>query len=330
VLDFGVAKATGRLQMTRDGQLKGKLGYMAPEQIRAAPVTRRTDVYAAAVVLWEILTGARLFHGDNDAMVLSRVLESEPPPPSTIAPHVPGALDRVVLRGLRRDPGERYATAREMAQALDASVGVASAADIGDWVERIAAQVLEERARRIAEIERDSARDGVTPPREMSPLAGGGAPDAPTPLGRRTPDAPTAVAGAEARRRRARRAWGWLALGAATVFVSAGAAAITAMRLAAPAAPSHAATMASRPESAASVAEVHAPQPATASGTSTSAPGERDESTEPSATAAAAGTAPAPLPTNARPKRPLPGSAACDPPFVTDEKGHVHFKPQCF
>jgi serine/threonine-protein kinase len=328
VLDFGIAKAAGRLQTTRGGQLKGKLRYMAPEQIREAPVTRRTDVYAAAVVLWEILTGVRLFHGDNDAKVLARVLESDPPAPSTIAPHVPGALDRVVLRGLRRDPSERYATAREMAQALDASVGVASAAEIGDWIERVAGQVLEERAKRIAEIERDSARDWVTPSREMFRLTAGAAPDAPTPLGQRAPEAATAVAGA--RRRRAKRGWSWLAVAAATVFVSAGASAITATRLATRTAPSHAATAAPGAESVATVAPVHAPPVATATGTSTSTRGEVDGSTEPSATATAAGSAPAPQPTTVRPKRLLPGPTDCNPPFITDEKGHVHFKAQCF
>jgi serine/threonine-protein kinase len=330
VLDFGIAKAAGRLQVTREGQLKGKLGYMAPEQIREAPVTRRTDVYAATVVLWEILTGARLFHGDNDGTVLARVLEGDPPPPSTMAPHVPGALDRVVLRGLRRDPSERYATAREMAQALYASVGVASAAEIGDWVERVAAQLLEERAKRIAEIERDSARDAVTPSREKFLLAARAAPDAPTPLGQRAPEAPTAVAGSEARRRRARRVWGWLAVGATTVFVSAGASAITASRLATRMASSQAATAASSGESVATVAEVRASPVATATVTAGSPQGDVSGSMEPSAKAMGVGPAPAVQPTIARPKRLVAGPADCNPPFVTDEKGHVHFKAQCF
>src|ERR1700722_19538002 len=75
VLDFGVAKAAGRIQTTRDGQLKGKLGYMAPEQIQGREVDRRTDVYAAGVVLWEVLTRQRLFFADNEAMVMRAVLE---------------------------------------------------------------------------------------------------------------------------------------------------------------------------------------------------------------------------------------------------------------
>ncbi|MGH7280352.1 MAG: serine/threonine-protein kinase, partial [Polyangiaceae bacterium] len=73
VLDFGVAKAAGRIQTTREGQLKGKLAYMAPEQL-SGDVSRKTDVYAAAVVLWEALTGRRLFTGENEAAILGKVI----------------------------------------------------------------------------------------------------------------------------------------------------------------------------------------------------------------------------------------------------------------
>src|ERR1035441_9381963 len=77
VLDFGVAKAVGRLQTTREGQLKGKMAYMAVEQLRGARVARRADVYAAGVVLWETLVGRRLFEGDNDIEVFGKVLDAE-------------------------------------------------------------------------------------------------------------------------------------------------------------------------------------------------------------------------------------------------------------
>ncbi len=157
LLDFGVAKASGRLQTTRDGQLKGKLAYMAPEQVRGEPLTRRTDVYAASVVLWEVLTGKRLFYAENEATVLSRVLTAEVLPPSTIIPELPRSLDRVVLQGLERDPDKRYPTARAMAADLEACIGLASAAEIADWVEHTAAEELRERALHIAEIERSAA-----------------------------------------------------------------------------------------------------------------------------------------------------------------------------
>jgi len=163
VLDFGVAKAAGRVQTTREGQLKGKLAYMAPEQITTGSVTRKTDVYAAAVVLWEMLTGRRLFRADNEAKLL--VLDSEVVPPSSLVEGLPGAFDQVVMRGLDRDPAKRYATAREMAIDVEAVVGIEPPTEVGEWVEIVAADELRERANRIEEIERSvigSSPSGVS------------------------------------------------------------------------------------------------------------------------------------------------------------------------
>jgi serine/threonine protein kinase len=160
LLDFGVATASGRAQSTRDGQLKGKLAYMAPEQVRSEQPTRRTDVFAASVVLWEVLTGKRLFYASNEASVLARVLNADILPPSSIVPELPKAFDRVVLRGLERDPAKRYGTAREMAHDLASIIGVASPTEIGEWVEKNAAEELRQRAATIAEIERSAADAG--------------------------------------------------------------------------------------------------------------------------------------------------------------------------
>jgi serine/threonine-protein kinase len=153
VLDFGVAKAAGRFHTTREGNVKGKLPYMSPEQLRGQPVDRQTDVYAAAVCLWETLTGRKLFKGDNEGTVLEQVLFGAIDPPSRWVPDVPPALDALVMRGLERDKTKRFATAREFALALERAVSPALASDIGDWVEVVAGRVLHERAERIAEIE---------------------------------------------------------------------------------------------------------------------------------------------------------------------------------
>lgn len=154
LIDFGIAKAIGRMQSTREGQLKGKLGYMAPEQVLGEPVTRRTDVYSASVILWETLTARRLFQAENEAKVLSKILSDEVPAPSTIAADLPRSFDNVVLRGLHRDPAKRYESAREMAAHLEACAGVASPSEIANWVERIAGEELRERQARIESIER--------------------------------------------------------------------------------------------------------------------------------------------------------------------------------
>ncbi len=152
VLDFGVAKAATRLQTTREGQLKGKIPYMAPEQL-SGEVTARTDVYAAALVLWEALTCQRLFKGETEAQVLHLVMTMDAPKPSSLNPEVPAALDAVVLKGLARDPANRYTTAREMAQAIEAAVPIASPMKVAEWIEGLIGPTLAARDAIRAEIE---------------------------------------------------------------------------------------------------------------------------------------------------------------------------------
>ena len=152
VLDFGIAKAKGRAHVTRDGEVKGKLAYMAPEQIRG-DASRRSDVFAATVVLWEALTGRRLFEADDVGALALKVLHEEIDSPRRFVPEVSVGLEAVVRRGLERDPEARYGSAREMALALQASVPLASAIDVGAWVQRLASEALEERAARLATIE---------------------------------------------------------------------------------------------------------------------------------------------------------------------------------
>lgn len=152
VLDFGVAKAAGRVQNTRDGQLKGKLGYMAPEQI-AGITTRVTDVHAASVVFWEMLTGRRLYQAENELQTYANILAGNATPPSANHPEIGADLDELVLRGLNSNPLARFASAREMARALQKTTRLASALDVGDWLEEIAGPDIHARARRVAAIE---------------------------------------------------------------------------------------------------------------------------------------------------------------------------------
>ncbi len=160
VLDFGIAKARGRMQTTREGQVKGKLAYMAPEQIRLGEVTPRTDVFAAGIVLWEMLTGERLFAGENEGHVMLKVLESPIPRPSEKNPHIPTELDRVVARALARDPADRYASAEAFALALEESGPLAPASAVAQWVRGAAGASLEQRERRVREIERGDVEAG--------------------------------------------------------------------------------------------------------------------------------------------------------------------------
>ncbi|MBX3228986.1 MAG: serine/threonine protein kinase [Labilithrix sp.] len=165
VLDFGVAKAAGRVQTTREGQIKGKLSYMPPEQLRGSAVSRQTDIYAAGVMLWELLTGQRLFTGDNEGVVVAKVLEGRVDAPSqvlmrnrrmTVADQTMRqleALDATILKALAMQPESRHTTAREMAIEIERKLPPATASECADWLESIARDVLASRAAMIAEIE---------------------------------------------------------------------------------------------------------------------------------------------------------------------------------
>jgi eukaryotic-like serine/threonine-protein kinase len=128
LLDFGVAKALAEehTQRTQVGVLKGKWAYLAPEQIEGGSVDQRADLFALGIVLWELLTGRRLFKAATGLATLEKVRAARVLPPSAINPAVPPALDAICLRALAKAPSERFASAAEMAAALDrvvASVG---------------------------------------------------------------------------------------------------------------------------------------------------------------------------------------------------------------
>ena len=164
VIDFGIAKAVTSEEMTTAGTIKGKVPYLAPEQLEGDPATRRTDIYATAVVFWEVLAGRRLFSGDDDGDVLRQIMSKKIDPPSAFNALVAGTVDDVVLRGLARDPKDRFATARDMALALEESVHLATASVVGAWTERLAAKTLAERAEQIREVEGSAPRPVSVPP----------------------------------------------------------------------------------------------------------------------------------------------------------------------
>ena len=163
VLDFGIAKAAGRIQVTRDGQIKGKLAYMPPEQLSGRALTRAVDIYASAVVMWETLTAERLFKGENESETLSKILRDPVPPASKFAPGLPIAFDVALTRALTRDASKRHATAKELALELEKCVGIASPTEVGEWVETVVGHILSAREDEIAEIESNSARLSVSP-----------------------------------------------------------------------------------------------------------------------------------------------------------------------
>lgn len=154
VLDFGIAKAAARSQTTREGMLKGKLSYMAPELLRGSVATPRADVYAAGVVLWEALTSRELFRANSEAELLGRVLEGVVVPPSRVRPGLPAELDEVVTRALSRQPEPRFESAAAMASALSAAFTPAPKIDVARRVDQLAGSALEKQQQRVNRVER--------------------------------------------------------------------------------------------------------------------------------------------------------------------------------
>jgi serine/threonine protein kinase len=121
LLDFGIARATMKLRTITPigGLVKGKLSYLSPEQVRGQGVDGRSDVFSLGVVLWECLTGLRLFYDPNDLETMRNVLHRPIPKPSEVRTGVPAALDAITLRALQRDLDLRYPDAAALASALE-------------------------------------------------------------------------------------------------------------------------------------------------------------------------------------------------------------------
>ncbi|MBI3180319.1 MAG: serine/threonine protein kinase [Deltaproteobacteria bacterium] len=138
LMDFGIARAEARASRTATGTIKGKVAYMAPEQAADRAVDKRCDQFALGLVLWECLTGRRMFQGDSDLEVLRRVMACEVQPVRAWQPSVPAELDGIVLRLLAEDPDDRYADMADVADALGAfryGLGSAGAVRLSDLIE---------------------------------------------------------------------------------------------------------------------------------------------------------------------------------------------------
>jgi serine/threonine-protein kinase len=154
VVDFGIAKANGRVTTTQCGRVKGKYGYMSPEQIRDDVIDRRADVFSLGVVLWETLALTRLFREDNIVATLEQILSVNRVPPSWVRPGVPPALDAVAMKALDVDPARRYQTAAEMKAAIDDAIWQSrcGAGEIAGYMTSLFADRIAERQRILARV----------------------------------------------------------------------------------------------------------------------------------------------------------------------------------
>ncbi|MDB5219754.1 MAG: Serine/threonine protein kinase, partial [Myxococcaceae bacterium] len=166
LIDFGVAKASHRLTESESGDIKGKYAYMSPEQVAGLPVGRRSDVFAASVVLFETLTGVRLFAGEHAMDTLRRVVD-ESLPDLRAFPNIPVELHEVFARGLAKEASQRIASAAELAEAIESRVPAASHRRVGEWVTQQCGALLAERRVLLEE----SRRSGLTRSGENAALA---------------------------------------------------------------------------------------------------------------------------------------------------------------
>jgi serine/threonine-protein kinase len=153
VLDFGIAKALEHIEDSNPTRVKGKAGYMSPEQIRGERLTQRSDVFSAGIILWELLATRRLFMADTETERMQKILDGNYPPPSRYRPELDPALDAVAMRALELDPDKRFASCHEFAVALEQAAPGASTRRIAEWVNDLAADNLATRARMVAEVE---------------------------------------------------------------------------------------------------------------------------------------------------------------------------------
>ncbi len=358
VVDFGVALANVRLQTTRAGQVKGKPAYMAPEQLARDEVTRATDLYAAGVILWEACAGRRAYDVASEGALYARVIAGAIPRLEEVAPWVPPALAAVVHRSIAKEPAARFATAQEMALAIEGAVRVAGAAALSGFLEDLAGPDLAARREAVRTIESAThaaaartAPPAPPPPPDSIPAAPTSQPARPSarqtpspgrvtprpPLsdrGTHTVTSPGGIPGPPAVQRR------WLALGGiiATAVLLAGALGAAATYLVVRA-ELRAASSGPAPSSPDATTAAGTAGPAIAGSGSPAPPSDATTEAPPSSSPPATSEAPPAEPppphraralTDARSSGATPTpKAPCDPPYYVDGDGIRRVKRDC-
>ena len=320
VLDFGIAKAASQAP-TQSEVVKGKLAYLSPEQLSRRPVDRRADVFAASIVLWEVLTGKRMFAGAEAGAIMHQVLHEELERPSKHVPDLPAALDEIVMKGLARDPDARFATAHEMAAAIEATKLLVRPPEIGAWVERTVPEALRTRSDVVARIEGDASTASSAASASSDDVAHAGG----EPTMTLHEQVPAVVATAASPRPPRSRALG--ALVALVAALALGGVVVVGVRMsrrgAASASPISSVSASPSPSASASLsasANANA-APAEAVGSVVASPPPPPSATKTAPTAASGAI----TRKRAAPRR----DGDCNPPFYFDADQVKRFKPQC-
>jgi serine/threonine-protein kinase len=346
VLDFGIAKASIKLQITRTGAVKGKFAYMAPEQLYGE-ATRRSDIYSAAVVLWEMVVGKRMFEAPSHAGLALMVLQGNRVAPDTLVDDLPTGLSDIVMKALATKPEDRFETAHDMAVALEHVVPLASPRRVGEWVKAVAGDLLEASANVVTAVESNETpvfAFASSPPPKSQPTVCNtvvdsvNRPKRPTPSNSEMSSVEATTSPTLAARRRAPLAIAIAAVGLlflagiAVTLVSRGRMSTTGTLLA-----DVSTTDARSAASAMSATSTESPEPGTEALTaaSTSASPSSNAPTPIASTSA-------PKPRKHRPKEASesraasaskrtskPQQAPCNPPYYLDKDGIRHLIPSC-
>src|SRR5215831_4871360 len=164
LIDFGIAKAASRSSRTMAGVLKGKFGYMSPEQVRGLPLDRRSDIFALGTMLYECLTSDRLFQGETDFSTLEKVRNVDVRPPREINPNIPPAVEAVIMKALAKDVEERYQWCSEMLADLQAFLMsqdvVFTAKSLSSWLKDVFSSEIDRERQQLEQYKR-VGRDGL-------------------------------------------------------------------------------------------------------------------------------------------------------------------------
>jgi hypothetical protein len=182
LIDFGIAKAAGKASKTQAGILKGKFGYMSPEQVRGLPIDRRSDIFSCGIVMYELLTNERLFVGESDFSTLEKVRNVEILPPSSYNKQILPELERIVLKALAKDPEDRYQNAIDLHDDLQAFLhkigGFYSRKDLSAWMKKVFAVEIEEDSAKLEQYRLLVAPESAAEPSFRRAAMGGAAPNA--------------------------------------------------------------------------------------------------------------------------------------------------------
>ena len=165
VLDFGIAKAANQIEQTRAGEIKGKLSYMSPEQCMGKPLDCRSDLFSLGTVLYEWLTGFKLFTGDSEVAILKSITEGKIYAPSYFKADIPEAVEAILMRALEKDRDRRYQTAWDMQYDLDQFLSqyefTPSNIHLSNFLKQLFNDELEEEKARLADSPRPTPQEAI-------------------------------------------------------------------------------------------------------------------------------------------------------------------------